>query len=91
MDNIAASICAGWNSSCILDGPANDVPPSTRSIIESVSRLLHPCSDVWRISSFWWESADNVPVAVIALSLKESGLQVDVIEGKVVVGSKLAG
>ena len=40
MQHITAPICTGWNSSSASNGFVDDVPPSPRSVIESVCRLF---------------------------------------------------
>ena len=91
MQHVTAPICTGWNSSSASDGLVDDIPPSPRSVIESVCRLFHSGSDVRRISCFWRQSTDNVSIIVIAFSLEESGFEVDVIKGKMLVRPELAG
>ena len=43
------------------------------------------------ISSTWRKSANNVSAVVITLCLEEGSLEVDVVKGKMVVGTELAG
>ena len=89
--HVTASVGTSRNSSCILNGLVDDIPPPTRSVVEPICRFLHSGSDVRRVSCFWWESTDNVSIIVIAFSLEEGCLEVDVIKRKMLVRTELAG
>ena len=89
--HVTTSVCTSRDSTCISNSFVDDVPPSARSVVESICRLFHPSSNVRRISCFWRESTDNVSIVVIVFSLEEGCLEVDVIERKMVIGTKLAG
>ena len=70
MHHVTAPIYTGWNSSSTSNGFVDDVPPSPRSVVESVCRLFHSGSDVRRKSCFWRKSTDNVSIVVIVFLLE---------------------
>ena len=68
----------------------HNVPPTTRRIVESIGRFLHPRCDVGRIACFFRRDlAYDVTRFIIGLTLKESGLEIYVRQVPQLVSCKL--
>ena len=61
----------------ILSG-IKDVPPSAGCVIQPVGRLLHARSNVWWISYFRRDLANNVTSLIVGFALEECRLQIHV-------------
>ena len=67
-----------------------DVPPASRSIIHAESRFLQSCSNIRRVTCFWWQLTHNVTVHTMRLLLKESCLKIIVKNAPTFAGFHLA-
>ena len=54
-----------------------DIPPASGGINHAVCRFLQSCSNVKRMTCFWWQLTHNVTVHITRLSLKKSCFEIN--------------
>ena len=62
----------------------------SRSIIHATSSFLQSCSNIRRMTCFWWQLTHNITIHTIRLSLKESCLEIDAKNVPTLAGCHLA-
>ena len=64
-------------------GNHEDIQPASGGIIHAVCRFLQSCSNVRRMSCFWWQLTHNITFHITRLSLKKSCFEINMQKGPI--------
>ena len=78
VQHVTASISSRGKHAITTQCFVKDVPPASGGIIHAVCRFLQSCSNVKRMTCFWWQLAHNIAVHILRLSLKKSCSEINV-------------
>ena len=90
VQHITASISSRGNHAITTQCFVKDAPPASGGIMHAVCRFLQSCSNVRRMTCFWWQLTHNITAHTIRLSLKESCLKINVKDVPTFAGCHLA-
>ena len=90
VQHITTSVSSCRNHTITTECFVYKVPPAWRRIIHAMTRFLQSCSDIRRMTCFWWQLTHNIAIHTMRLSLKESCLKINVKNVPTLAGCHLA-
>ena len=91
VQHIITSITSRGNHTTTTQCFVQNVPPASRGIIYAMSMFfLQSCSNITRMTCFWWQLTHNITIHTIRLSLKESCLKINVTNVPTLAGCHFA-
>ena len=78
VQHVTASISSRGKLATATQCLVKDIAPASGGIIHAVWRFLQSCSNVRRMSCFWWQLTHNITVHIRGLSLKKSCFEIKV-------------